>query len=173
MTPSDLEHRARAFATKAHADIGQVRKYTGEPYIVHPAAVVEIVRSVTHDIGMLAAAWLHDVAEDTPVTIAKIREEFGSDVALLVQWLTDVSQPADGNRAQRKAVDREHLRQAPTRAQTIKVADLIDNSSTILGHDPAFARVYLAEKQALLEVLVLADPELIAIAERQIEGALA
>ncbi|VDZ55823.1 bifunctional (p)ppGpp synthetase II/ guanosine-3',5'-bis pyrophosphate 3'-pyrophosphohydrolase [Serratia odorifera] len=63
---STLVERARRYATKAHAAIDQRRKYTNAPYIVHPQAVVEIVRSVPHTDEMLAAAWLHDTVEDTP-----------------------------------------------------------------------------------------------------------
>jgi (p)ppGpp synthase/HD superfamily hydrolase len=58
---SDLVTRARVFATAAHAAVGQLRKYTNEPYIVHPAEVMALVRRVAHDEGMLAAALLHDV----------------------------------------------------------------------------------------------------------------
>src|SRR5688572_2066454 len=99
---ADLESRARGFAERAHAAIGQRRKYTGEPYIVHPIAVAELVRSVPHTPEMIAAALLHDVVEDTPVTLAQIEAEFGPVVADLVDWLTDVSRPADGKRQVRK-----------------------------------------------------------------------
>lgn len=51
-----LEELARRYATQAHAETGQRRKYTDEPYIVHPAAVVELVRSITDNPVMLAAA---------------------------------------------------------------------------------------------------------------------
>lgn len=164
-----LEAAARAFATAAHASIDQRRKWTGEPYIVHPAAVAGIVRSVPHDDAMLAAAWLHDVVEDTPVTASGIAMAFGHDVAGLVAWLTDTSRPEDGNRKTRKAIDRAHSAAAPARAQTIKVADLINNSRSILVRDRDFARVYVPEKEALLDVLVLADPALIAQAKMQLE----
>ena len=62
-----IVERAREFATQAHE--GQVRKYTGVPYIVHPIEVMEIVCTVEHDDAMLAAALLHDVVEDTEHTI--------------------------------------------------------------------------------------------------------
>jgi (p)ppGpp synthase/HD superfamily hydrolase len=81
---NELERCALEFATTAHASINQRRKYTGEPYIVHPIAVAELVRSVPHTPEMIAAAYLHDVVEDTPVTIEEIREEFGPQVAELV-----------------------------------------------------------------------------------------
>jgi (p)ppGpp synthase/HD superfamily hydrolase len=154
--------RARVFATAAHAAVGQVRKYTFEPYIVHPAEVVSIVATVAHTDEMLAAAYLHDVVEDTGVTIADIRAEFGEEVADLVSWLTDVSRPEDGNRAVRKARDREHIAMAPAGAHTVKLADLIANTRSIVAHDPAFATIYLAEKRLLLEVLTRGDAVLMA-----------
>ncbi|WP_019583824.1 HD domain-containing protein [Thioalkalivibrio sp. ALE16] len=156
----DLEARARQFATEAHEGVGQVRKYTGDPYIVHPGAVADLVRTVDHTEAMLAAAWLHDTVEDTDVELPDIEREFGGEVASLVYWLTDVSRPEDGNRRQRKALDRAHLAQAPAAAQTVKLADLIDNSRSIFQHDPGFARVYLDEKRMLLDVLEAGDPRL-------------
>lgn len=156
-----LESRARLFATAAHGALDQKRKYTDEPYIHHPAAVVELVRSVPHSEEMLAAAWLHDVVEDTAIDFDTIEVEFGTEVVWLVRWMTDVSQPQDGNRAHRKALDLAHLALAPAPAQTIKVADLIDNTKSIVLHDPSFARVYLAEKHALLDVLTDANPALL------------
>jgi (p)ppGpp synthase/HD superfamily hydrolase len=161
---SDLETRARDFATAAHARVGQKRKYTGEPYIRHPTAVAELVRGVPHTEEMLAAAWLHDTVEDTGVTFKEIEEEFGTKVAVLVEWLTDVSKPEDGNRKARKAKDREHIAQAPPEAKTVKLADLIDNGTSITALDPDFAKVYLAEKALLLPALREGDASLWAVA---------
>jgi (p)ppGpp synthase/HD superfamily hydrolase len=157
---SALITRARKFATEAHASIDQRRKYTGEPYIVHPLAVAELVNSVPHTDEMVAAALLHDVVEDTPVTSDEIHAEFGPVVGALVDWLTDVSKPHDGNRRVRKEMDRQHLAKAPPEAKTIKLADLIDNTLTIAKHDPGFWPVYRREKLALLEVLKEGDPVL-------------
>ena len=155
-----LEGRALEFARAAHEGVGQRRKHTGEPYIVHPMAVAEIVRSVPHTEEMIAAALLHDVVEDTNVGLAEIRDEFGPDVAELVDWLTDVSQPSDGNRRVRKQLDLEHLASAPADAQTIKFADLIDNSRTISRYDRQFWPVYRREMLALLEALTRGNDEL-------------
>ena len=149
----ELETRALAFAKAAHESIDQRRKYTGEPYIVHPMAVAEIVRSVPHTPEMLAAAYLHDVVEDTPVTLEAVVAEFGPVVGELVDWLTDVSKPEDGNRQVRKATDRQHMARATAEAKAIKLADLIDNTVTIKARDPQFWQVYRREKLALLEVL--------------------
>ena len=135
----DLTRAARAFAAKAHE--GQVRKYTGEPYIVHPVEVMEIVSTVTDDEEMLVAALLHDVVEDTAVTVEDLRAQFGDRVATLVDELTDKSRPEDGNRKARKAIDRAALAEASAAAQTIKLADMISNTRSIVEHDPKFAEV--------------------------------
>lgn len=156
----ELVEKARVFATAAHASAAQLRKYTNEPYIVHPREVARIVGTVPHSYEMLAAAWLHDVVEDTGVTLEVIREEFGNDVATLVGWLTDVSRPEQGNRATRKAIDRAHTAMAPADAQTIKLADLISNCTSIVEHDATFAKTYLEEKRLLLEVLTKGDRDL-------------
>jgi (p)ppGpp synthase/HD superfamily hydrolase len=156
------------FATAAHAAVGQLRKYTFEPYIVHPAEVAGIVAEAGGTPEMIAAAWLHDTVEDTGVTSELIRAEFGDEVATLVGWLTDVSRPDHGNRAARKAVDRAHTAAAPAEAQTIKLADLICNTKSIVAHDPKFAVTYLAEKRALLEVMTKGNPSLRERAIRQI-----
>lgn len=147
----DLVTKAREFAAQAHA--GQKRKYSGQPYIVHPIAVAELVATVTEDQEVIAAALLHDTVEDTPVTIDEIEARFGPRVAALVSDLTDVSRKEDGNRAARRAIDRAHTALASPDAKTIKLCDLIDNTRTIVRDDPGFARVYMAEKRLMLEVL--------------------
>lgn len=155
-----MEERAKDFATRYHASIDHKRKYTDEPYIAHPAAVVELVRSAPHTESMVCAAWLHDTVEDTPCTLDEIERVFGFEVATLVEMLTDVSKPGDGNRAVRKEIDRAHTAKASPQAKTIKLADLIDNTHSIVERDPAFAKVYLAEKALLLEVLREGDAAL-------------
>lgn len=163
---SDLVHRAMRFAKEIHERIKQHRKYGNQPYAVHLEKVAKIVASVTDDKEMIAAAWLHDVVEDTPATHDDVQKEFGSSVAQLVMELTDISKPNDGNREVRKAIDRDHLSGASGRAQTIKLADLIDNCMDIARNDPRFARVYLKEMEALLAVLTKADERLMRRARR-------
>ena len=165
---TNMVERARIFATAAHAAVGQLRKYTFEPYIVHPAEVARTVAEVGGTDEMIAAAWLHDTVEDTGVTSELIRAEFGDKVAELVGWLTDVSRPDHGNRAARKAVDRAHTAAAPAEAHTIKLADLIANTESIAEHDPKFAATYFAEKRALLEVMTKGNADLRARAIAQI-----
>ena len=69
-----IVEKARLFATSAHAAVGQKRKYTNEPYIVHPAEVAKLVEDVGGTQEMIAAAWLHDVIEDTQVPLELIWE---------------------------------------------------------------------------------------------------
>ncbi len=168
---TDLISAARRFAIEAHERIDQRRKYTGEPYWVHPQAVARLVASVSDDATLIAAAWLHDTVEDTPVTLADIRRQFGERVAVLVSDLTDVSRPEDGNRALRKRIDRQHSARAHADAKTVKLADLIHNTESIVDHAPEFAHVYLAEKALLLEVLTEGHPQLYQRACRQLAEA--
>lgn len=156
MDGTDLIADAARYARLAHA--GQVRRYTGLAYINHPAEVAALVERVSRDPVLIAAAWLHDVVEDTPATLLDLALRFGLRVARLVGEVTDVSRPADGNRARRKALDRAYLAEASRDGQTLKYADLISNTAHIAAHDPAFAAVYLAEKEALMAVMTRGHP---------------
>lgn len=150
------ELRAKAFATRHHAAVGrsgQLRKYTGESYLVHPQEVANIVRSIEHTSAMISAAWSHELLEDTGATADEIRHELGSDVLDLVRMLTKISKPQDGNRAKRVAIDRDHFGRASADGKSIKLADNLSNTRTIVDRDPAFAAVYLPEKLREVEVL--------------------
>ena len=153
----NLAYEAMMFAREVHKD--QRRKYSGNPYADHLAEVAGIVATVVTDLQapqevVIATAWLHDSVEDQGVLPATLRERFGPAVEEGVMWLSDVEQ---GNRAERKRASCERLAQAPGWVQTIKCADLISNTSSIVLHDPHFARVYLREKRDLLAVMTRAD----------------
>ena len=159
--------KAIAFAKAAHGD--QLRNYTGEPYINHPLTVATITSLAEGcDKEMLEASILHDVLEDTEVTTDGLIERFGVRVTMLVVELTDVSTYADGNRATRKALDRERLGAVSPKAQTIKLADLIHNTESITDHDPKFAKIYMAEKRELLKVLTKGDKMLHRVASAMV-----
>lgn len=155
-----IVNKARDFAKKAHE--GQVRKYTGEPYFNHCENVAKIFEEEAVELKYLfdakndyldnhiAAAYLHDTVEDTDVTHQGILNEFGYDVANIVFWLTDISKPEDGNRATRKMIDRWHTASAPIGATIVKLADIKDNTKSIVEHDKGFAKVYLKEIAWLL-----------------------
>lgn len=163
---NDIVQRAQGFATSAHRRINHQRKYTKAPYVDHLAATAKLVATVTDDPATIAAAWLHDTVEDTPVTIQDLQIEFGEDIANLVLDLTDVSTPSDGNRVVRKSIDLKHLAAASARAKTVKLADLINNCIDITRHDARFAVTYLAEMSALLAVLSEGDAGLYALAQK-------
>lgn len=157
--------KAREFAVKWHG--AQIRKYTGEPYVNHLAAVAHLVSIVPHTEGMLAAAWLHDVVEDTPVRQCDIFKLFGPGVSVAVSFLTDSG--LGKNRAEKKEFYKNQLESAPPYVKTIKLADLIDNTESIVQHDPNFAKVYMKEKAALLQVLTDGDPTLWLRAKEQLD----
>lgn len=166
---SEFVYNAYRFAKNAHE--GQTRKYTREPYILHPVEVMSIVATVPYTEEMLAASLMHDCIEDCGVNYDEIAREFGVIAAWYVDDLTDVSKPEDGNRAKRKEIDRQHTAKASPQAKTIKLADLFSNSRSIVKHDKDFARVYIKEKELLLEVLTEGDPTLYAMAKQIVEDA--
>jgi (p)ppGpp synthase/HD superfamily hydrolase len=160
--------KARLFATAAHAAIGQKRKYTFEPYIVHPEEVAKIVHEAGGTPEMVCAAYLHDVLEDTQVDRFTLLKEFGPFITDMVIWMTKVEVP--GNRAVRKAAELIRLAGAPNEVQTIKLADLISNTPTIVKYDPDFAVVYMREKKELIAVLTRGDRGLLDLAHIMLDN---
>lgn len=159
MAYNSMACHAMRFARWAHRD--QVRKYTGNPYSDHLAEVAGIVATVDSSQEAIATAWLHDIIEDQNPDLHEIENLFGDAVLMGVKVLSDLE---PGTRAVRKAVARLRLSAAPSWVQTIKVADLISNTPSIVNHDPKFAVVYLQEMGELLDVLKHADNELLEIA---------
>ena len=152
----------RAFATMAHD--GQQRRYTPDPYIIHPEHVMEICSEHTTDSCILYAALLHDVLEDTVVSfewmqsfLESILEPSEAERTLgIVVELTDVYIKArfpQWNRRKRKKKEAERLGQASSAAQTVKYADIIDNCNGITKNDPGFAPTYLRECHLLLNYM--------------------
>ena len=163
-----IAFEAMMFAREVHKD--QRRKYTGNPYTDHLAEVAGIAMSVgwhnptIHPDKFMAVCWLHDCVEDQGVELTEIEARFGFDVAVGVSGLSDMEA---GNRAERKAASRSRLALCSGWIQTIKCADLISNTASIVQHDPKFAAVYLEEKRLLLDVLTKADRRLHALAVAQ------
>lgn len=149
----NLAFKAMLYAMDKHKN--QVRKYTGEMYFAHLAEVAGITASVSTDPVHIAVAYLHDVMEDRGISYTELLLEFGPTVADGVGWLSDLEK---GNRATRKELSRQRLAMAPGWVQTIKCADLISNTKSIVKFDPTFAKVYLAEKRLLLDVIRNANP---------------
>jgi (p)ppGpp synthase/HD superfamily hydrolase len=158
-------YRIIEFAIQKHGV--QKRKYTEEPCWVHLAQVAGLVSTIYSKPSVIAVAWLHDVLEDTDTTKTEIVSLFGHDVLYGVEFLSDLE---GGNRATRKQLSRERLSKAPAWVQDIKVCDLISNTSSILKHDPKFAKIYLEEMKLLLDCLALADKRLIKLAKTTMEN---
>lgn len=150
------------FAKERHGE--QKRKYTNDPYWTHPYAVALMLKRLGAPTYVVQAALLHDVVEDTPTNQIEISLRFGNDVSRLVEEVTDVSKPSDGNRAARKQIDLNHLMKSSYWGATVKLADLIDNSRSIVEYDKGFARIYLKEKERLIHVLSHGHPVLFSYA---------
>lgn len=171
-----LIEKAQKFAHEAHDSIGQVRKYTGEPYWVHTDAVAALVSQVTTNEDVIAAAHLHDVIEDvfplnSKYSIEVIRDTFGWAVMDMVIDLTDKYTKENYpkmNRETRKQHERERISITPPNSKTIKLADLINNTDSIVNHDRDFAMVYIREKMALLPYLTEGHPALLNQASMQV-----
>lgn len=149
-----MKEEALEFARKAHGE--QRRKYIEELYIEHPKRVAGLVKTVPHTEEMICAAYLHDVVEDTPVSIQDIQRKFGRKVASLVYELTDEfvkENYPNLNRKERKQKEVARLSTISIEAKTIKLADVIDNTQDILDYDRNFARRYIPEMVALTEAL--------------------
>lgn len=125
-----LIDRAYRLASAAHS--GQFRR-SGEAYICHPISVAQILVELGMDSESIAAALMHDVAEDTDVTIDEIRQKFGGEVALLVDGVTKLTQIKFSNVEDRKA---ENLRKMllamsqDVRVMIIKLCDRLHNMRT-------------------------------------------
>lgn len=150
--------RADLFAFAAHSAVKQVRKYTGEPYINHPRTVAGMIQALPgHSWQQVVLALLHDVVEDTGVTLDQVKAEFGEDIHDGLYFLTNVGKEA-GNRAARHEINCARLRQAPGWVATVKVLDIRDNTGRIVELDPVFAPQYLKEKEQAMFNLSQADP---------------
>lgn len=169
------------FGDKAHGE--QRRKYCDDRYMVHPVRVMRTCQKYTDDISVLAAALLHDVLEDTPVTedeigdfLKALLDEKAAEKAL--QYIIDLTDVytrqvfPQMNRRARKAKETERLSKIPAESQTVKYADILDNADEIVDHDPDFARVFLSECRVILQHMKSGDAELKAIAEKTVEDAL-
>ncbi len=88
----DLLRKAYVFSAKVH--LGQVR-LSGEPYLIHPMEVTGILTQLKLDVASVATGLLHDTVEDTLATLEEIRENFGDEIAQLVDGLTKISRIAD------------------------------------------------------------------------------
>ncbi|HEV8244057.1 MAG TPA: bifunctional (p)ppGpp synthetase/guanosine-3',5'-bis(diphosphate) 3'-pyrophosphohydrolase [Nitrospirales bacterium] len=133
----DLIRRAYDFSARAHE--GQVRR-SGEPYLKHPLAVAEVLAALKLDVPAIVAGLLHDTVEDTVCTQAQIEEEFGKNVARLVDGVTKIGQIHFKSYEEKQA---ENFRKMlismadDVRVILIKLADRLHNMRTLEHLSPA------------------------------------
>lgn len=161
--------QAAQFAHQAHKD--QFRKYTKvkTPYIYHPMRVAGMVMIFSQSEmveEMAMVAWLHDVLEDTPTTPDDLRKFCSGAV---VEWIKDLTNPSkDKNlpRAERKAMDREHIAKLSKPVKIIKLIDRIDNLIDMRDAPADFMKLYRAESLLLLNEALRGTNEIL---EKQLE----
>jgi GTP pyrophosphokinase len=140
-----LLRRAYDFAAEAH---GGQRRFSGEPFIVHPLGVAEILAELELDLETLVAGLLHDVVEDTAFKLSQIQEQFGQEVALLVDGVTKLSRIEYKSKEEQQV---ENLRKMflamaeDVRVILIKLADRLHNLRTLKYH-PAPKQVEIARE---------------------------
>ncbi len=127
-----LIRRAYEYASDAHKD---QKRLSGEPYIVHPLEIGIILANLKMDTTTIAAALLHDVVEDTPVSLEIVRDKFGEEIALLVDGVTKISSLKKKTRYNDQVHSIRKMLMATikdVRVILIKLADKVHNMRTIM-----------------------------------------
>ncbi|QWC86703.1 bifunctional (p)ppGpp synthetase/guanosine-3',5'-bis(diphosphate) 3'-pyrophosphohydrolase [Nocardioidaceae bacterium] len=128
---ADLALLERAYEVAERLHDGQ-RRRSGEPYITHPLAVTTILAEIGMTESTLCAALLHDTVEDTDYTLDQLREDFGPEVALLVDGVTKLDKVKYGDSAQAETIRKMIVAMArDIRVLVIKLADRLHNMRTI------------------------------------------
>ena len=145
---TSLLDRAILFAVQCHAGIE--RRGTGFPYVVHPLEAMAIAATMTSDQEVLAAAVLHDVVEDTDVTLDDLRARFGDRVAALVETESDKPGKREDWRA-RKEESLKRLSEASRDGKIVAMGDKLSNMRAIARDyttegESFWKRFYIKEK---------------------------
>ena len=133
MTENDVSLVEKAYFVAKKAHEGQFR-FSGEPYIIHPISVAVILYNLGMDGESMAAALLHDVVEDTDMTKENIQEDFGEDVANLVEGVTKLGKVPIFTKEEQQAENVRKMLMAMSqdiRVIIIKLADRIHNMRTL------------------------------------------
>jgi GTP pyrophosphokinase len=144
---ADIELLRRAYEFSAFEHQGQTRR-SGEPYVTHPLGVAMILADLRLDVVAIAAGLLHDIVEDTPNTIEKVRELFGERVAHVVEGVTKLSGLQFASSEERQAESFRKMLMAMVddiRVILVKLADRLHNMRT-LQHLPEERRARIAQE---------------------------
>src|SRR6187402_3694896 len=144
---ADTELLRRAYVFSAYEHKGQVRR-SGEPYLVHPLEVADLLADMRLDVVAIAAGLLHDIVEDTPTTIERVRELFGEEVAHVVEGVTKLSGLQFASTEERQAESFRKMLLAMVddiRVILVKLADRLHNMRT-LHHLPEERRIRVAQE---------------------------
>lgn len=175
MTLNEKQSQLYDFVKLKHKD--QKRKYSGEPYHNHLFEVAYIVAQA--EPSAIEIALCHDLFEDTNCNFTELHKrltEIGYehnvsyDICTCVKELTDVFTKKDYphlNRAKRKEKENERLSKISYLSQTVKYADIIDNTNDILEHDENFAKIYIKEVLSILNIMNKGNKNLFITAQQQ------
>src|SRR5918993_285428 len=144
---ADTELLRRAYVFSAFEHKGQVR-HSGEPYLVHPLQVADLLADMKLDVVAIAAGLLHDIVEDTQTPIERIQELFGIDVAHVVEGVTKLGSIQFSSSEERQAENFRKMLLAMVddiRVILVKLADRLHNMRT-LHHLPEDRRTKIAQE---------------------------
>jgi GTP pyrophosphokinase len=144
---ADTELLRRAYVFSAYEHKGQVR-HSGEPYLVHPLEVADLLADMKLDVVAIAAGLLHDIVEDTHTPIERIKELFGTDIAHVVEGVTKLGSIQFSSKEERQAENFRKMLLAMVddiRVILVKLADRLHNMRT-LHHLPEERRVKIAQE---------------------------
>ena len=144
---ADVELLRRAYVFSAYEHKGQVR-HSGEPYLVHPLEVADLLAEMKLDVVAIAAGLLHDIVEDTQTSIDRIKELFGPDIAHVVEGVTKLGAIQFSSSEERQAENFRKMLLAMVddiRVILVKLADRLHNMRT-LHHLPEERRIKIAQE---------------------------
>src|SRR3954470_1514867 len=144
---ADIELLRRAYVFSAFEHKGQVR-HSGEPYLVHPVEVADLLADMKLDVVAIASGLLHDIVEDTQTSIERIKELFGSDIAHVVEGVTKLGAIPFSSSEERQAGNFPQMLLAVVddiRVILVKLADRLHNMRT-LHHLPEERRLKIAQE---------------------------
>src|SRR6186713_46796 len=144
---ADVELLRRAYVFSAYEHKGQVR-HSGEPYLVHPLEVADLLADMKLDVVAVAAGLLHDIVEDTQTSIERIQELFGADIAHVVEGVTKLGAIPFSSSEERQAENFRKMLLAMVddiRVILVKLADRLHNMRT-LHHLPEERRIKIAQE---------------------------